>query len=182
MSVAILTLTLYVFSFAVAVISGIAAAISDFRGMKIPNIYPVLIILSFLTGIITVRLGGYDVIFVSLFSHLISGIIVFGFTYMLFALGAFGAGDSKLMTAYGFWVGLQGLPVFIFYVTIVGAVLAFLALAIMRFPVFAKMPEGSWIARVRARERVVPYGIAISSGAFVAFYFLEYFNIFLFLS
>jgi len=175
----IIVLSIYYLCLIVTCLCGLAAAVSDFRGMKIPNLYSGIVILSFFIAFPIVSMTGFDCGFSSLISHILSGIICFGFTYMMFAFGAFGAGDSKLITAFGFWTGLQGLPVFIFYVTIAGAVLALLAMALMRFPVFANMPEGSWIARIRARERVIPYGIAISFGAFAAFFSLGYFSVLL---
>ncbi len=159
-----------------ALLAGVVAAVSDFRGMRIPNFCPLIIIVCFIISFLAVTISD-QVVFAGALSHLASGAIVFSFTYMLFAFGVFGAGDSKLVTAFGFWAGLQGLPVLIFYVTIAGAVLALVALVLLRFPVSSGMSEESWIARLRARDRVVPYGIAIAFGAVAAFYHLGYFGI-----
>ncbi len=172
----LLAMIVYGIGLSVSVLTGMFAGIADFRGMKIPNLYSLIIAVCFFAGFLALELAGSNTVFHSFWSHFLGGLILFLLTYLLYALGAFGAGDSKLLTAYGFWFGLQGLPVFIFYVTIIGAVLAFAALVIMRIPVFANMPEGSWIARLKARERVVPYGVAISLGAIIAFCVLGNFS------
>ncbi len=170
-------LSVYYICLLVSCLSGLAAALSDFRGMKIPNILSVIIILAFFTAKTAVSVSGTDPVFSSFISHILSGIVMFGLTYMLFAFGAMGAGDSKLLTAYGFWFGLNGLPVFVFYVTMIGAVLALAALVVMRMPIPSGLPEESWLARIRARERVVAYGIAISFGAFAGFLTLNFFSV-----
>lgn len=163
-------------SVSVAVLCGILAGISDFRRMRIPNALSLLIAVTFALAFFADAILGESRAFAPLLSHFFAGCGIFFATYVLFLFRVFGAGDSKLLTAYGFWVGLQGLPVFLFWVTMIGALLALVAICVGRMGRFPAMPEGSWLARVRSREAVVPYGIAIGSGAVAAFAFLGYFD------
>lgn len=173
----IFIMTLYFLTVTASLSAGAVAACSDFRGMKIPNCCSLAVLVSFVVSFCVIKFSGMDSAFSFFVSHFLSGAVLFGLTYALFAFGAFGAGDSKLITAYGFWFGLEGLPVFVFWVTMLGAVLAIFAMVLMRIPAFSGAPEGSWIARLSNRERVVPYGIAIFFGAFASFCFLGYFGV-----
>jgi prepilin peptidase CpaA len=71
----------------------------------------------------------------------------------LFAVGAIGGGDVKLVAAVGAWVGLHGLPSFLVVMALLGGALALLQLAGGRLG-----GAGGWLAP----ERGVPYGVAIA--------------------
>ncbi|HRC27015.1 MAG TPA: hypothetical protein PKX87_06260, partial [Alphaproteobacteria bacterium] len=95
-------------------------------------------------------------------------------TLWMFATGMIGAGDSKLGTAFALWVGLKGLPVYLFFMAVAGGFLGLATLVLRRRALWPKAPEGSWIARAQRGESVVPYGIAIVTGAIFAFAFRGY--------
>jgi prepilin peptidase CpaA len=117
-----------------------------------------------------------NAVFFPLWSHLAAAAVVFILTALLFALGAFGGGDSKAATAFALWTGLQGLPVFLICVTILGAILGIASLCLRKKRLFSSLPAESWPARAYAGESVVPYGIAIFAGAVSAFVHLNYFG------
>ena len=158
----------------VGLCAGGLAAYSDLRGMRIPNRYVLIVLVSFLValGLGTFVGGAYG--FGVWWGHVLAGVFVFVLSYALYVFSNFGAGDSKLLTAFSFWIGIKGLPVFLFYVTISGALLALLALAIGRWKPFGHAKEGSWVARLQKGERNVPYGVAIWAGSVIAFFYLDY--------
>jgi len=153
---------------------GFLAAYADFKGMTIPNFYSAIILGAFLTGYLILWLFGREDVFGAFVSHLLSGGLVFALTLVMFALKGIGAGDSKLATAFAFWVGLRGLMPFLFYMALMGGVLGLVALVLRKFKPLKNPAEGSWIARVQAGENAVPYGIAIVAGALVSFIKLGY--------
>lgn len=172
-----IVLFLVVFGMLVATGFLVAAAISDFRSMTIPNIYAGGIVLAFIPAYLADSLTGQGMeFFFGWQSHLIAALAVFAISFLLFSLRILGAGDSKLATAIALWAGLAGLPAFLSYMAIVGALLA-VATKVMNVKQLASAPkEGSWIAQAQAGRPAVPYGIAIGVGAIIAFYQLGYFS------
>lgn len=160
----------------VAVGTGILAGWSDYKGMIIPNIYSVMVIASFALAYIVLSLGGRGDVFVSLFSHLFGGVIVFIVTLVMFAMKGIGGGDAKLATAFAFWTGVKGLFPFLFYMSIWGGVLAVLSIVLKKYTPIKNPPEGSWLAQCQDGANKVPYGIAIVAGALASFAHLGYFS------
>jgi prepilin peptidase CpaA len=170
-------LFLVVFCLLVAVGFGIASAVSDFKSMTIPNIYAAGIVLAFVPAFAADALSGHGMeFFASWQSHLAAAGIVFVFTFVLFTLKVMGAGDSKLCSAFALWCGLSGLASFLFYMTIIGAVLGLTTKMMNKRKMVANPAAGSWIAKSQAGEMGVPYGIAICVGAIIAFWQLGYFS------
>lgn len=169
-------LFIIVFCLLVATGFAIASGIADFKAMNIPNIYSLGIILAFIPAYATDAFSGQGMeFFASWKSHLIAGLVMFAITFVLFSLRMIGAGDSKLATALALWMGLPGLPAFLFYMAITGALLG-IATKVMNKRVLApNAPEGSWIAKAQSGFGGVPYGIALALGAIIAFYHLGYF-------
>jgi prepilin peptidase CpaA len=158
----------------VALGAGAYAAISDIRGLTIPNSHSFVVMCAFILGFIFLSLLGQADVFKPLMSHLIAGVIVLGITAFLFALRAIGAADSKLASVYALWFGVGGLPAFLFYTTVAGGVLALVAIVMGRLKLFKNPKPGGWIARVQTGENKVPYGVAIAGGALASFIKLGY--------
>ncbi len=169
-------LVIYILCVLVALGVGVMAGWADFSRMKIPNVYSLAIVGAFLVAYVSGLFSPGGGIFFGWQSHLIAGLFMFVATFALYHFRVFGAGDSKLLTAFAFWVGLKGLPGLLFYVTIFGAVLALLTWCFRRWKPFQNMSEESWIAKAQAGKNVVPYGIAVTLGAFCTFIFLGYFG------
>lgn len=155
----------------VAAALGLLSAWSDLRGMIIPNSYPVGIILAFVFAYTACTLGGNDgpMPFQKLSSHLVAGGVAFVLTFIMTITKIMGGGDSKLITAYALWMGVLNMAWFLFVVTLVGAVMALMALAVRRVKPFKSVREGSWMARLQNGEAVVAYGIPIAVGALYIF-------------
>jgi prepilin peptidase CpaA len=158
----------------IAIAVGVMAAWSDFKGLTIPNWHSAAVFLSFVVAYALMHLLGHEDVFGSLWSHGAAGLVVFGVTALLFALGTMGAADSKLSTAYAFWAGIPGLPAFLFYMTLAGGVIGVTAIVLRKYKPFSKAPAGGWVARAQAGENKVPYGIAIVCGALACFLKLGY--------
>ena len=170
-------LILFLMCLFVAMGAGVMASLSDYRGMVIPNSYSVIVIAAFVAAYALLWLFKHEGIFYGFGSHLLAALLIFGITAGLFALHAIGAADSKLASAFAFWMGLPGLISFVFYTSLVGGILALGAIAIGKWKPFKAPKAGSWLARVQAGESKVPYGIAISAGALASFVKLGYFDI-----
>lgn len=160
----------------VALAVGAFAALSDFRGMVIPNVYSLVIFGLFVLcyGVLSV-FGGVGALS-SLSSHLIGFAVVFVLTLVLFAAKVWGGGDQKLISAFAIWFGFSHIPVFLFYTVIFGGVLGVAALVLRKFKPIKAPVQGSWIEQVQAGGNKVPYGIAIFCGALASFVKIGYFS------
>jgi prepilin peptidase CpaA len=106
--------------------------------------------------------------------------LAFGITLPLFALGALGGGDAKLIMAVGAFMGASELVGALLVIAIVGGIIALLYSASkgMTLPVIlhAWALLRNWLTLGRRREPVafesagaltIPYGVAIAVGATV---------------
>lgn len=157
------------------------AAWTDFKGYRIPNIVSLVIVVAFLAAFaMTTFTGQNEIIFTSWKSHLGSFIVVLLVTMAMFGLKIMGAGDSKMATAVALWLGWEGMLPFLFYMAMTGGLLAVASVVLkkykpLRMPLSAPW-AGSWLESAQAGTNKVPYGIAIATGALIAFIFLGYFD------
>lgn len=170
-------LFIVVFCMLIALGFAVAAGVADFKTMNIPNVYCFGIIIAFIPAYATDALTGEGMeFFASWKTHLIAAVGMFGVTFLLFSLRMIGAGDSKLSSALALWVAVPGLPAFLFYMAIMGALLGIATKVMNKRVVLANPREGSWPAKAQEGLGGVPYGIAIAFGAIIAFYQLGYFS------
>ncbi len=146
----------------------IAAAMTDVTSFRIPNWLTGLIAalffpMAFFTGMPMIEFMW----------HLAAGLILFVVGYILFAVGMFGGGDSKLMAAAGLWFGTSQTLPFLMLTTMAGGVLA---VAIVGWSLFMmywdihKTTEGGIIDRNLKKVKLkLPYGFALAVGAIAAF-------------
>lgn len=156
--------------------SCVLGAWSDFKGLKISNVYTVVVLGAFVICYGALSLGGINFVFFPIISHVLAAVIVFGVTALMFSFGALGAADSKLGTAVALWVGMAGLPVFLFWMALMGGVLGVAALVLKKYKPIKLPAENSWIWHVQAGQSKVPYGIAIALGAVISFVKIGYLN------
>ncbi len=152
-----------------ALVIGLASGWTDLKGLKIPNLHSIGVL-----GLFALAFGldyvSEDVrVFHAITSHLMAGGIMFVLTVILYSLKLLGAGDSKLASVYGIWVGLSGLPAFLFYMTVFGGVLGLAALIIQKTKPFKAATPGSWIDGLQGGNGAIPYGTAIAFGAIMGF-------------
>ena len=158
------------------------AAWSDFKGFRIPNFIPVVIIaaLGMAYGV-TYLTGQHDEIFGPLRSHLAAAGIVLMITMAMFGMKVLGAGDSKFATAVALWAGISELTVFLVYMTLLGGVIGLISLALRKWKPL-KLPlrgvfADTWPQKAQEGHNSVPYGIAIAGGALVAYIMRGYFSL-----
>jgi len=168
-------LFILVFCALIALGFGGAAAWSDYTRMTIPNLYSIAIIAAFVPAFIGVKFLAPEIDYFSSFQdHLITFLVVFAFTYLLFFLKFIGGGDSKLITAYALWTGFQGIMPFLFFMALVGGILGLITIGLERSKPFKSPEKDSWIFKAQKGAKQVPYGIAIFIGAVITFWQVGY--------
>ncbi|MFP4098788.1 MAG: prepilin peptidase [Alphaproteobacteria bacterium] len=151
--------------------------LSDIRGLKIPNIYSLYVSVSFFVAYGVVYFGAPEVsVFGSLLHHLLSALAFFAVTFVLFALGLLGAGDSKFGAACALWFSLKYLPIYLFFMTLFGGILGLVTLYMRYKKPFKSPAHGSWVQQAQGGVDKVPYGVAIAFGVLATFIHAAYFS------
>ncbi len=133
------------------------AAVSDMLSMTIANRIPVILVASFVAFAL---LAGME--WSALGIHLAVGIAMLALTFGMFAAGAMGGGDAKLIAATSLWFGLS-LPLaqYLVWSALIGGLLT-VVLVLYRVsplgPATAHVPALRYVAD---REKGIPYGIAL---------------------
>ena len=161
----------------VVVAYGAMSAISDFKGMRIPNTYSVIIFSIFVGCYLVLWLLGGVGPFASISSHLVGFVLVFLGSFALYAFKVWGAGDQKLISAFSIWMGFSAVPASLVYTSLFGGLLGVTALLLKKFKPVKEPLKGSWIDQVQNGASKVPYGIAIMLGALASFVKIGYFNV-----
>ncbi len=133
---------------------------SDFSRMILPNKAVVAIAALFVLAYLF-----WPDAFSSLGSHLAAGAVILAVTYGMFAFNMLGAGDAKYAAVLGLWVGLKGLMIYMFFMGLVGGILGVAALVLKKYKPVSAPASGSWIEIAQSGKSAVPYGIAITIGA-----------------
>ncbi len=155
---------------------GVLAGLSDIRSMTIPNSYSLYVMGAFAVASVSLSIAGQGGVTGSLWSHLLSAGITFLVTFILFSMRVIGAGDSKFGTACALWIGVQYLPIYLFFMTLVGGFLGAAALVIKKRKPFKSPVQGGWVDQVQGGADKVPYGVAICFGMLIAFIYAGYFS------
>lgn len=176
-----LMLCLFLYTFGLVITFGAVAmaAWNDMRAFRIPNMISGLVVLGFVlayTGAYLVP-GATVPLFQPLLSHVLAAGVMFALTLVLFAVGSIGAGDAKFASALALWVGVTALPLYIFYMSLVGGLMGIFTLLLKRWKPFRTVREGTWVASAQAGMNRIPYGLAIAIGFFIAVSVLGYLNI-----
>ncbi len=133
----------------------LAAAVTDIRTRKIPNVIPAgMVILFFAAAIALPDLNWLGA------TATAAAVFVFG--AVLFATGKFGGGDVKLLAAAALWAGAAGIVPLLIVTTLVGGVLALIQLAPRVFNRFALLVRPT--LHISTTFRTLPYGVAIAAG------------------
>ena len=93
-----------------------AATFFDLASRQIPNTIPLALV-----GLFTVHVavvGHRDLL--PLWAHVLTGVVLLVVGFVLFQMGALGAGDGKLMAAAGLWIGPSSLGSFLLAVGLLG--------------------------------------------------------------
>ena len=153
--------TLYCLS-AVFAILVIAAAVFDIRKFMIPNTIVIGIIALFAVMAVVLPMG------IDWLSHIGAALTVLFVGLVAYRFKFMGAGDIKLVTALSLWAGFELLPIMLITTALAGGALT-IGLLIVRkgvlgFPALAG--KTTTFPRVLIWAEPIPYGVAISAGAF----------------
>lgn len=143
----------------------LVAAFTDIRELRIPNWIPLTI-----AGLFVVALIAAPEHFSPIWVHIVAALATLAVGFILFVVNVMGAGDTKLASSLMLWVGAKGLVSFVFFMALFGGVLGVAAIWLRSRKPFKSPREGGWIARVQSGNSTVPYGVAISLGAFISFW------------
>ena len=134
------------------------AAFSDMLTMTIANRVSILLIATFA---IVAPLTGMDM--ATYGWHFAAGAMVLVVTFGLFALGGFGGGDAKLLTATAVWCGFSDVLFdYMVMATLMGGVLT-IFLLIWRNSFYAQYAGArfEFMHRLGRKDVGIPYGIAL---------------------
>jgi prepilin peptidase CpaA len=142
------------------VLTGILAwaAVTDIRERKIPNSAVIAVLGLSLPWLATYLMLGS---FVWVLWAIAGGVIAFVVSFILYAAGVIGAGDSKLFAAVALFTGLANLPMLTVATALAGGAMAAVS--------FASRPSRAMtMITLRGKGdfgRGIPYGVAIAIGA-----------------
>lgn len=138
---------------------------SDVRALRIPNKHVLVILAAF---VLAFALSPAS--FGAWWHPFAGGAVFLAVTYIMFACNLLGAGDAKFGAALALWVGLPGLMAYVMYMAIVGGVLGAASLFLKKKKPFKNPRAGGWVATVQSGGNAVPYGVAITVGAWGAMF------------
>ncbi|MDK1492379.1 prepilin peptidase [Sinorhizobium sp. 7-81] len=140
------------------------AAFTDLFTMTIPNRVSGILFCAFVA---VAPLAGLGIEQIGI--HIMAATLVFAVCFCLFAVKVMGGGDAKLLTASAIWFGLNAsLAMFLFYVSIFGAILTLVVL-FLRKQENAILATGVPVPHLLLTAKKIPYGIAIALGGFAAY-------------
>lgn len=147
-----------------ALCAGLWAAYRDVITMLIPNRFSVIIIGLWLIAALT----GYGVA-TPIMAHLITGAVLLGVVVLFYVLRVWGGGDAKLMAGFGFWFTLHQAIGFVFWMTVIGGILAVITLLVRkhinRMSFVDTLNEKHWLQQLKQGKSSIPYGVAITASA-----------------
>ena len=134
----------------------LAAAVEDVIRLRISNVVSVGVLLLALVG---AGLAGFPF---GLWQNAVVFVALLAAGTFVFAAGNIGGGDVKLLAAVGAWVNFQGVVELLVAVSLAGGLLALGFIAV-------RVKRGLGLKRQKSEAGGIPYGLAIVTGALVAF-------------
>lgn len=141
------------------------AAVSDMVSMTITNRIPLFLLAAF---VLVAPLTGMD--WQSFGMHLAAGGLVLSVTFGLFAIGAMGGGDAKLLAATSLWFGF-GFELLQYLVTasFFGGVLTLAILGLRGSPAAVFVSHNMFLRHIVNAKLGIPYGIALGIGGLLTY-------------
>lgn len=136
------------------------AAVVDIWRLRIPNVFPIAILLLFPLWIYH---AGWTP---TLWQNAAVLLMIFFGGALVFSRGWLGGGDVKLLAAIALWFDFRGAAALFLFVAIGGALLSILFILLRRI-VPARLTNEGNILSLKARGPI-PYGVAIAGGALLA--------------
>ena len=144
----------------------LASCVSDVQRLRIPNSHVIAVLAAFVVAYAVSPSSFGDV----WWYPFAAGAVFLVVTYVRFVYRLLGAGDAKMGAALALWVGLQGLMPYLMFMAMAGGIVGVASLLIKKYKPFKNPRAGGWIATVQSGGNAVPYGIAITAGAWGAMF------------
>ncbi|HEX9647021.1 MAG TPA: prepilin peptidase [Alphaproteobacteria bacterium] len=145
---------------AVLVIGMVWGALSDLASYEIPNTVSLVVAAAFVPAALA---AGLPLVQLATAFAIAAACLVGGIG--LYAVGLFGGGDVKLLSAGAVWAGAHGLASYLIAVAISGGLLSLVLVIFRRLPLPARLRRAAWVRGLHDRAAGVPYGVAIAAGA-----------------
>jgi prepilin peptidase CpaA len=142
----------------------VLAAIFDCFTLKIPNWLTALIAIAFFPTALLLGLPASAYLW-----HMGVAVLVLSAGFALYAMGLFGAGDAKMVSAGALWFGWPALIPFVVNTALAGGVLALIMLFWSKLRIDQEVRGYTWVAKLDPIKPNVPYGIAIAAGGILAY-------------
>jgi len=142
----------------------VAAAIQDMLTLRISNLFPLAL---FLTFGLWVSLVGWPY---NWWENLVHCGLALGAGMILFAMRWVGGGDAKLYASCALWFNLQAGIKLLFFISISGLLLLVLMLAIRKLRKAQVSKAARDPATGKKPQMQMPYGVAIAVGALATLY------------
>ncbi|MDG2034094.1 MAG: prepilin peptidase [Rhodospirillales bacterium] len=149
----------------VLVVAGtlIAAAVSDFRTLTIPNWIPLAAAAFYVPFAYTL-----DITATALALHYGIGALLYLMGLGLVSLRIIGGGDTKLLAAISVWTGPDMTTQLLLLVAVLGGILALVTLCLRK--ILSGKPDGlepRWLNPRAGTHSGIPYGIAIAMAGLI---------------
>jgi prepilin peptidase CpaA len=141
------------------------AAVSDMLSMTIANRVSVLLVAAFA---VLAPLTGMD--WVTYGWHFLAGALVLSITFGLFAIGAMGGGDAKLLAATSVWMGFGYVLLdYLLTAAFLGGILTLLLLVFRKSPLATMYGQNMFLRQLSNQDTGIPYGIALGAAGLMIF-------------
>lgn len=140
------------------------AAVYDLLTLTIPNKLSLALVGAFGLGALATGMPVEAVLV-----HCAVALAVFAVCFGLFAVGALGGGDAKLLPAVALWFGAAGALPFLLATIMAGGALALAVLVFRQVMLPAHALRHGWVSRLHDRSHGIPYGVAIAAGALLSY-------------
>jgi prepilin peptidase CpaA len=141
------------------------AAVSDMVSMTIANRVSVILVVAFA---VAAPLTGMD--WAAYGWHFAAGALVLAVTFGLFAVGAMGGGDAKLLAATAVWMGMSmELLQYLVFGAVIGGLLTLLIILYRASPLSALTGNYLLLRHFADRKTGIPYGVALGAAGLLVY-------------
>lgn len=157
-------------SFSIFALCQVGVIYHDLAHFRIPNVYPVLLVLSF-TFMAVINESLFPFTSIDLINHAASGVVLLLLGFSLFSLGIIGGGDAKIAAATGLWFGWPLILDYLIYASVVGAVLAVIVVTFKLTPLGRNRGESG-----HGKAKYVPFGVALGVSSLIVATYTPFFQ------
>jgi prepilin peptidase CpaA len=153
----------------------------DIASFRIPNFLSAAVIAAFILFSVALAVTpgfmGWHALAGMFGWHVLAGIAALVLGFALFALGYIGGGDAKLFAAVALWLGFANLLDYALIASLFGGALTLCILFLRRIELPAAAMRHGWIERLHDSRSGIPYGVALSAGAFIVLPYTDVFRL-----